>query len=101
MSTRQRTLHRRHDMRMRLALLAATLSLGLIAAAASATAAGEKTITGAQFTKLADRICARDAKAQAALGPGLVNAELVSRAHLPTAAAYLAKIVAISATELK
>jgi hypothetical protein len=87
-------------MMMRLTFLAATLSAGLVAVAASA-AVGEKTITPAQFAKLADQICARDAQAQAALGPGLDNAELVSRARLPKAAAYLAKIVAITATELK
>jgi hypothetical protein len=85
----------------RLAFLAAALGVGLVAMAASATAAGEKTITGAQFARLADQICARDTKAKAALGPGLVNADLVSRAHLPKAAAYLAKIVAITATKLE
>lgn len=75
-------------------------------AATSATArptldATGTTISGAQFAKRADRICARDARQQAALGPGVVNADLVTSDHLPKAAAYLDKIVAITNTEVR
>ena len=70
-----------------------------IVSAIAAGAAQATTITSAQFTRQADQICARDYKAQAALGPGLLNADLVSRAHLARAGAYLNKIVTITTTE--
>jgi hypothetical protein len=70
-----------------------------IVSAIAAGAAQASTITSAQFTRQADQICARDYKAQAALGPGLLNADLVSRAHLARAGVYLTKIVAITTTE--
>jgi hypothetical protein len=70
-----------------------------IVSAIAAGAAQATTITSAQFARQADQTCARDYKAQAALGPGLLNADLVSRSHLARAGAYLAKIVAITTTE--
>jgi hypothetical protein len=70
-----------------------------IASAIAAGAAQATTITSTQFTRQADQICARDYKAQAALGPGLLNADLVSRPHLARAGAYLTKIVTITTTE--
>jgi hypothetical protein len=79
----------------RLTAVAATCIVSAIAAgAAQAT-----TITSAQFAQRADQICARDYSAQAALGPGLLNADLVSRPHLARAGAYLTKIVTITTTE--
>lgn len=71
-----------------------------IVSAIAAGAAQATTITSAQFTRQADQICARDYKAQGALGPGLLNADLVSRAHLTRAGNYLNKIVAITTTEV-
>jgi hypothetical protein len=71
-----------------------------IVSAIAASAAQATTITSAQFTRQADQICARDYKTQAALGAGLLNADLVSRgARLTRAGAYLTKIVAITTTE--
>ena len=79
--------------------LAAVAAICIVSTVA-AGAAHATTITSAQFTRQADQICARDYKAQAALGPGLLNADLVSRgAHLTRAGAYLTKIVAIATTE--
>jgi hypothetical protein len=79
--------------------LTAVAAICIVSAIASG-AAQAATITSAQFTRQADQICARDYKAQAALGPGLLNADLVSRgAHLTRAGAYLTKIVAITTTE--
>ena len=49
----------------------------------------------AQFAAAADQICAAANQREAALGPGLINADVVSVAHLPKAAAYLGKVVAI------
>lgn len=48
-----------------------------------------------QFAAAADRICAIQNQREAALGPGLVNADIVTTAHLPKAAAYLEKIISI------
>jgi hypothetical protein len=70
-----------------------------IVSAVATGAAHASTITSAQFSQHADQICARDYKAQAGLGPGLLNADLVSRPHLARAGAYLTKIVAITTTE--
>lgn len=67
--------------------------------AIAAGVAQATTITSAQFTRQADQICARDYKAQAALGSGLLNADLVNQAHLTRAGAYLTKIVALTTTE--
>jgi hypothetical protein len=80
----------------RLTAVVATCMVSAIAAAA----AHATTITSKQFARQADTVCSRDYKAQAALGPGLVNADDVTRAHLPRAAAYLDKIVAITNTEI-
>jgi hypothetical protein len=76
------------------AVAATCIVFAIAAGAAQAT-----TITSAQFARHADQICARDYKAQAALGSGLLNADLVSRSHLARAGAYLTKIVAITSTE--
>lgn len=70
----------------------------IVSAVATGTAHAS-TITSAQFSQHADQICARDYKAQAGLGPGLLNADLVSRPRLARAGAYLTKIVAITTTE--
>ena len=43
----------------------------------------------------ADRVCAVQNQRERALGPGLVNADIVTAAHLPKAAAYLGKVIAI------
>jgi hypothetical protein len=70
-----------------------------IVSAIAAGAARATTITSTQFAQQADHICARDYKAQAALGPGLLNADDVNRAHLQRAGDYLTKIIAITTTE--
>ena len=62
------------------------------AAVASATPAAPAV---ARFAAAADRICAVQNQREAALGNGLINADIVSVAHLPKAAAYLEKVVAI------
>lgn len=62
------------------------------AAAARSTAAMSD---AARFAAAADRICAVQNQREDALGNGLVNADVVSMAHLPKAAAYLEKVVAI------
>jgi len=54
----------------------------------------------AQFAAAADRICAAQNQREAALGPGLVNADIVTPAHLPRAAAYLDKIISIKISGL-
>jgi|GraSoiStandDraft_17_1057272.scaffolds.fasta_scaffold563251_1 hypothetical protein len=95
--------------RRRGALVLAVLTVGASAlvgtgtapAARASSTAAETTITKAQLAAQADRICARDARQQAALGPSLVNADKVTRARLPWAAVYLDKIVAITESELK
>ena len=61
-------------------------------AAASATPAAA---AAAQFAAAADRICAVQNQRETALGPGLINADIVPVTRLPKAAAYLEKIVAI------
>jgi hypothetical protein len=88
---------------LRLALVVCSAA-GLIATAsstaASSTTADGKTITAAQFARQADLICAADYRQQAALGPALVNADKVTPVHLPTAAAYLGKIIAITKNQI-
>jgi hypothetical protein len=54
----------------------------------------------AQFAAAADRVCARQNQQESALGPGLVNADLVPAAHLAKAAAYLSQIVSIRSSGL-
>ncbi|MBV9096299.1 MAG: hypothetical protein JO132_20905 [Streptosporangiaceae bacterium] len=61
-------------------------------AAASATPTAS---AAARFAAAADRICAVQNQREAALGNGLINADIVSVAHLPKAAHYLDKVVAI------
>jgi hypothetical protein len=78
--------------------LTAVAATCIVSAIAAGTAQAT-TITSAQFARQADQICARDHRAQAALGSGLLNADLVSRPHLARAGAYLTKIVAITTTE--
>jgi hypothetical protein len=81
---------------------AACIVISMLAtgAAQAAHAVSQKTITNAQFARQADRVCAQDYKRQTALGPGLINADIVTRAHLSKAAAYLDKIVSITNTEV-
>lgn len=82
---------------------AACIVISMLATgAAQAThAAAQKSIANTQFARQADRICAQDHKRQTALGPGLINADLVTRAHLPKTAAYLDKIVSLTNTEVR
>jgi hypothetical protein len=61
-----------------------------MAASATSTAAAD-----AQFAAAADRICAIQNQRETALGPGLINADIVPVTRLPKAAAYLEKIIAI------
>jgi hypothetical protein len=61
-----------------------------VAASATPTAAA-----AAQFAAAADRICAVQNQRETALGPGLINADIVPVARLPKAATYLEKIIAI------
>lgn len=87
----------------RLALTAAPfLALGLAAcgssgstAASTAATPGAAASPAARFAAAADRVCAIQDRRETALGPGLVNADIVTTAHLPKAAAYLDKIVSI------
>jgi hypothetical protein len=81
---------------------AACIVISMLAtgAAQAAHAVSQKTITNTQFARQADRACGQDYKRQTALGPGLINADLVTRAHLSKAAAYLDKIVSITNTEV-
>ena len=81
---------------------AACIVISMVAtgAAQASHATALKTITNTQFARQADQICARDYKRQAALGRGLINADKVTRAYLPKAAAYLDRIVAITNTEV-
>jgi hypothetical protein len=76
------------------------ISMLATAAAQAAHAVSQKTITDTQFARQADRVCAQDYKQQKALGPGLINADIVTRAHLSKAGAYLDKIVSITNTEV-
>ena len=66
-----------------------------------ASSAQTGTITAAQYAQRADHIFVRDARQQSALGEGLLNADIVTSAHLAKAAAYLDKIVAITTTEAR
>ncbi len=61
--------------------------------AASASAAA--TPAAMRFAAAADRICAVQNQRETALGPGLINADIVPVTRLPKAAAYLEKIIAI------
>src|SRR6266516_4464714 len=88
----------------RLAVTAAPfLVLGLAACGSSGTpvttpsAAGTPSTAApaARFAAAADHACAAQDQQVSALGPGLVNADTVTAAHLPKAAAYLDKIVSI------
>jgi hypothetical protein len=89
----------------RLARTAAPLlALGLAACAASSTsthtavatrAAHATTLSTAAFAAAADRICAIQNQREKALGPGLVNADIVTAARLPKAAACLEAVIAI------
>lgn len=62
---------------------------------AATVQAAAATSDAARFASAADRVCAVQNQREDALGNGLVNADLVSTAHLPKAAAYLEKVVAI------
>ena len=64
-------------------------------AAVAAASARPTAAAPAEFAAAADRICAVQNQRETALGPGLINADIVPAAHLPKAAAYLEKIVAI------
>jgi hypothetical protein len=91
----------------RLALASAPLLAVALAACGTASTSGaqpSETATArsaaaasgaARFAAAADRICAVQNQRENALGNGLVNADVVSVAHLPKAAAYLEKVVAI------
>jgi hypothetical protein len=87
----------------RLAMTAAPLlALGLAACTTSSTsthAAGHGKpavdLTAARFTAAADRVCAVQNQREKELGPGLVNPDIVTTAHLPKAAAYLGKVIVI------
>lgn len=66
------------------------------ATAAATSAAGPATaMAAAGFATAADRVCAVQNQRERALGPGLVNPDIVTAVHLPKAAAYLDKIIAI------
>jgi hypothetical protein len=79
-----------------LALAACALSTVLAAPAAARTSS----ISPGQFAQRADRVCAADYKQQAALGPGLINADDVKPSHLSRATRYLDRIVAITQAEV-
>jgi hypothetical protein len=86
----------------RLALTAAPLLALTVAACGTAsstqpprTAATPTVSAAARFAAAADRICAVQNQREASLGNGLINADIVSVAHLPKAARYLEKVVAI------
>ena len=68
---------------------------GSARAAVAAASARPTAAAPAEFAAAADRICAVQNQRETALGPGLINADIVPAAHLPKAAAYLEKIVAI------
>src|SRR5579864_3111973 len=85
-----------------LALTAAPLIALTVAACGTASstqppkAAATPTVSAAaRFAAAADRICAVQNQREAALGNGLINADIVSVAHLPKAARYLEKVAAI------
>lgn len=89
----------------RLALTAAPLIALTVAACgaagstppprATASASAAATPAAVRFAAAADRICAVQNQRVTALGNGLINADVVSMAHLPKAAHYLEKVVAI------
>lgn len=64
-------------------------------AAVAAVSATPAVAAATQFAAAADRICAVQNQRETALGPGLINADIVPAARLPKAAAYLEKVVAI------
>jgi len=86
-------------------LAAALAACGTASTSSSAAKAQPSTATAvraaaalsdaARFAAAADRICTVQNQREDALGNGLVNADVVSMAHLPKAAAYLEKVVAI------
>lgn len=80
--------------------LAACSSTGSTPPKAPASSPASAVASAAQFAMAADRICAVQNQREAALGPGLINADIVPRARLPKAAAYLRKIVAIKTAGL-
>ena len=49
----------------------------------------------ARFAAAADQVCTAQNQREDALGNGLINADIVTVAHLPKAAHYLQKVVAI------
>ena len=72
----------------------ATGSAQATVAAVSATPT-TPSAAAAQFAAAADRICTVQNQQETALGPGLINADIVSVTRLPKAAAYLEKVIAI------
>jgi hypothetical protein len=62
---------------------------------ASQPTTGTESPATAQFVAAVDRTCAAQDQKEKVLGPGLINADIVPADHLPKAAAYLDKIVAI------
>ena len=88
----------------RLALTATPIIVLTVAACATAssthppkaTTSHTRTVSAAaRFAAAADRICAVQNQRETALGNGLINADIVSPAHLPKAAHYLERVVAI------
>src|SRR5437764_13344498 len=87
--------------------LAGLVSVGLAACGGSSSSTGKQSttpstrsapaaaISTAQFVKQADAICAQENAQVAAFGPGLINPEIVPKARLPKAAAYLDRVVVI------
>lgn len=69
---------------------AASARATVAAASATPTAAA-----AAQFAAAADRICTDQNQRETALGPGLINADIVPVTRLPKGAAYLEKVIAI------
>ena len=85
-----------------LAILAAPIfAMAASACASSSTPRASQPTTGTespatkQFVAAGDRICAAQDQKESALGPGLINADIVPADRLSKAAAYLDKIVAI------
>jgi len=64
-------------------------------AKAAATSAAPPVSAAARFAAAADQVCAVQNQREDALGNGLINADIVTVAHLPKAAHYLEKVVAI------
>lgn len=64
-------------------------------AASTSASAVPAASAAARFAAAADQICAVQNQQVTALGNGLINADVVTVAHLPKAAHYLEKVVAI------